>query len=181
MSNSNDAVIIAALGLLGTLAAAIVSQLLSARARRDDFKLQRSQRQEDYARERQEVELATKRSCYIAMMTSSRSYRVELMNYLYMVKQQTVRSAARDDLENERRACLASLGEVQIVATLKVLSTIDPVNWGLSKAYDAINHLEARRPEPGESFEEVHQSLTELRDQWSHMSNAMRHDLGIKD
>lgn len=181
MSNSNGAVIIAALGLLGTLAAAIISQLLSTRARRDDFELQRSQRQEDYARERKEAELATKRSCYVAMMTSSRGYRVELMSYLYMVQQQTVRSTARGDLENERRTCLASLGEVQIVATLKVLSTIDPVNSGLSKAYDAINHLEAGRPEPGESFEEVHQSLTELWDQWAHMSDAMRQDLGIKD
>ena len=103
------------------------------------------------------------------------------MNYLDMVKHQTVRSAARDDLENIRRACLASLGEVQIVATLKVLSTIDPVNSGLAKAYRAINLLEAGRPEPDGSFEEIHKSVTELWGQWGHMSDAMRHDLGVKD
>jgi hypothetical protein len=178
MNNSNSAIVIAALGLLGTLAAAIISQLLSARARQADFEMQRSQQQGDYAHERHVAELATKKSCYIAMMTSSRSYRVELMNYLDMVKQQTVRPAARDDLENVRRACLASLGEAQIEASLKVLSTIDPVNSELAKAYHAINFLEAGRPEPNGSFEEIHESLTELWDQWGHMSTAMRHDLG---
>jgi hypothetical protein len=110
MSNNTGAITIAAVGVLGTLAAAIVSQLLSARARRDDFEMQRSQRQEDYSHKRQEAELANKKSCYIAMMASSQGYRVELMNYLYMVKREAVDSTARSDLEDARRACLASLG-----------------------------------------------------------------------
>lgn len=170
MNNSTIAIAIAAVGVLGTLAGAFVNQLLSTRARRDDFALQRLQRQEDH-----------KRSCYIAMSASSRGYRIELTNYLDKVNQQTVDSTDRRGLENARRTCLASLGEVELVATLKVLSTIEPINVGLSRAYSAINKLEKGNPEPGGSFEEIRRSLEELWGQWNHMHEAMRRDLGMQD
>ena len=134
MSSSLNAIIIAAVGVLGTLAGTIVSQLLSARVRRADFEMQREQRKEEYVQEKQKIDLANKRSCYIAMMASSRRYRIELMNYAFAVNHQVVDSDVRNELENARRACLDSIAEVQIVATLKVLGTIDPVNSGLSKA-----------------------------------------------
>ena len=181
MDSSTVALVIAVVGVLGTLAGTIVSQVLSARARRADFDMQRSQRREDYIHERQKADLANKRSCYIAMMASSRRYRVELMNYLYMVKQKTINSDARNDLENARRAYLDSIAEVQIVATLKVLSTIDPVGSGLSKAYHAIKQLQSGEPEPDGSFEEIDRFLKELWDQWRYMREAMRQDLGIED
>jgi hypothetical protein len=181
MTNDIGAIAIAIVGVVGTLAGAIVSQLLSARARRAEFEIQQYQRKEDYIRERQEAELTNKRSCYIAMMASSRRYRVELMNFLYAVKQEAVDTTARNDLEAARRACVDSIGEVQLVATLKALSTIDPVNSGLSKAYSATKHLEAGEPEPDASFEEINQSLTDLWDQWRYMRDAMRQDLGVKD
>jgi hypothetical protein len=179
--NNLDAIVIAVVGVVGTLAGSIVGQLLTARTRRYELEIQRSQQQEDYARKRRVAELADKRSCYIAMMTSSRRYRVEVMNYLYAVKERTVDATARSDLESARRACLDSLGEVQIVATLEVLATIDPVNSGLSNAYRATKRLEAGEPEPDGSFEEIYQSLTDLWDQWHHMREAMRKDLGVKD
>ena len=174
MSNNATAIFIAALGLLSTLAAAIVSQLLSARARRDDLEMQRSQRQE-------EAEFASRKSCYAEMMISSRRYRVELMTYLDLVRQENANSAARADLENERRACLASLGEVELVAARKVLSAIEPINSGLTTAYDAIRHFEAGESLADDSFERIRQSLEELLEQWRHMSDMMRQDLGARD
>jgi len=174
MTNSVTAVVIAALGLLSTLAAAIASQLLSARARRDDLLIQRSQRQE-------EVEFASKKSCYAEMMISSRRYRVELMTYLDMVKQGSANSAARADLENERRACLASLGEVELVATRKVLSAIEPINSRLTEAYDGIRHFEAGESLSDDSLAKIHRSLEELLEQWRQMADMMRQDLGAKD
>lgn len=92
MSNNIVAIAIASVGVLGTLAGAAVTQLLSMRARRDDFALQRRQRQEDF-----------KLSCYIAMSTSSRSCRLELMNYLDKLNQQMADDAARNVMEDARR------------------------------------------------------------------------------
>ncbi len=109
MSNNIVAIAIASVGVLGTFAGAAVTQLLSVRARRDDFALQRRQRQEDF-----------RLSCYIAMSTSSRSYRIELINYLDKLNQQTADDAARNVMEDARQACLDSLGQVEFVATRKV-------------------------------------------------------------
>jgi hypothetical protein len=181
MNGNISAIFIAAVGVLGTLAGTIVSQLLSTRARKADFEMQKEQRKEEYSQERQKTEHANKRSCYIAMMASSRGYRIELMNYAYAVKEQTVDSNTRHELENSRRACLDSIAEVQIVATRKVLDTIDPVNNGLSKAYRSVKRLEAGELEPDGSFEEIERFLTELWDKWSSMREAMRQDLGVED
>lgn len=181
MNISAGAIIIAIVGVLGTLGAAIIGQLLSARARREDFEIQRSRQQEDYIHQRQEAELANKRSSYIAIIASSRTYRIELMNYLYMVKHETVDSTARSDLHEARRIWLANFSEVQIVATLQVLSTIEPVGTGLAKAYRATKHLEAGEPGPDESFEEIDRYLSGLWDHWGNMREAMRRDLGVAD
>ncbi len=181
MDSSTGAVVIAAVGVLGTLAGTIVSQILSARARRADFEMQRSQKQEEYIRQRQEADLANKRSCYISVMATSRRYRVTLMNYLRMAKEEAVNSDAQSELENARRSYVDALAEVHLVATLKVLSTIDPLGGGLSKAYHAIKHLESGEPDLDGSFEEINQFLNKLWDQWRHMRDAMRQDLGIED
>jgi hypothetical protein len=168
MNDSIVAIVIASVGVLGTLAGAAVNQLLSTRARRDDFALQRRQRQEDF-----------KLSCYIAMSTSSRSYRIELMNYLDKLNQETADDAARNVMEDARGTCLDSLGQVEFVATPEVRSTIKPINDGLSAAYRALNNLEMGKPQSGESCEEIKKYLKDLRTQWDLMHEVMRQDLDM--
>ena len=111
MNASVTAVIIAIVGVIGTLLAPIVSQRLSARARREEFDLQRLQQQEEYYRGQQEKVLANKRSCYITMISATRRYRLELMNYLYAVNENTVDSEAKSRLEEARLAVNTSLAE----------------------------------------------------------------------
>jgi hypothetical protein len=113
------------------------------------------------------------------MSTSSRSYRIQLMNYLDKLNQHTADDAARNVMEDARRASLDSLGQVEFVATPMVRSTIKPINDGLSAAYSATNNLEKGRPQPGETFEEIKQSLEELWSQWDPMHEAMRQDLDM--
>jgi hypothetical protein len=181
VSADTSAIVIAAVGVFGTLVAPIVSQALSTRARREDFEMQKSQRDEDYAHQQRNAELGNKRSCYIGVTAASRRYRVELMNYLYSVKRGTVDDAARTELEDARRAFTASLAEAQMVATLKVLSTIDPVNSGLSRGYGMTKGLESGDQEENGSFEEIVKFLDELWELWRGMREAMRCDLGIED
>lgn len=181
MSADTSAIAIAAVGVLGTLVAPIVSQRLSTRARREDFEMQKSQREEDYVREKRDAELASKRSCYIALTAASRRYRVELVNYLYGVKRGAVSEESRIDLEGARRAFIASVAEAQMVATVKVLSTLGPVNDGLSRAYGMIKDLQNGEQDEDGSFEDILQFLTKQWDQWDGLSDAMRNDLGVED
>jgi hypothetical protein len=181
MSADSSAILIAAVGVLGTLASPIVSQRLSARARRDEFEMQKSERLEARQREQQQLALANKRSCYIALMANARRYRVEMMNYLYTVKTGTVDNDTRNELEAARRAYIMTSAEAQMTASLRVLAMIEAFNSGLYKGYRATKRLEDGEPEPDGSFEETESFLTRLWDQWNDMREAMRQDLNIED
>jgi hypothetical protein len=180
MSSEVSAIVIAAVGVLGTLAAAIVSPLLAARARREDFNLQ-LQREEEYVHQRQETDRASKRPCYVDTMASTRHYRMDLINYLELVRRGETTSISRSDLNNSRRACLASLAEVGLVAPQRVLAAIDPINTCLSKAYRDTKLLEAGKRKPEQSLAEVNQSLQDLCAQLQAMGNAMRRYLSVAD
>lgn len=178
---NTTSILIAAIGVMGTLVAPIVSQRLASRAKHDDLKIERSHRLDEQQQEQRRNALAAKRACYIAMVATSRRYRIELMNYLYKIKRETLDDAARNELENARRPYIESMAEAHLTATLRVLNSIEIVTAGLSKAYRAIKHLEDREPEPDGSFEEMETFLVELWDRWKDMREAMRQDLGVED
>ena len=181
MSADSGAILIAAIGVLGTLVSPIVSQRLSARARHDEFEMQKSERLEARQLEQQQLAFANKRSCYIALMANARRYRVEMMNYLYAAKSRTVDNDQRNELEAARRAYIMTSAEAQMTASLRVLAMIEAFNADLYKGYRATKHLEEGEPEPDGSFEETESFLTKLWDQWDDMREAMRQDLNIED
>ena len=181
MSGATGALIIAIVGVVGTLSSPIVTQRLSSRARREEFEALRIQRQEEYQRERERAVLSDKRACYIAMIATSRRYRVELMNYLHMVDRGEIDHASQESLEDIRRAYIASYAELQMTATSGVMEAVEPVTHGLSKAYRATKHLEHGEPESDGSFEEIREFLLQLWEQWRHLRNAMRNDLKVQD
>jgi hypothetical protein len=178
---NTTSILIAAVGVIGTLVSPIISQRLASRAKRDDLEIERSHRLDERQQEQRQLALANKRACYIAMVTTSRRYRIEIINYLDKIRRATLDAAARDELENARRPYIESNAEAQLTATLSVLNTIEAVTDGLSKAYRATKHLEDGEPEPGGSFEEMEAFLVEIWDRWKYMREAMRQDLGVED
>jgi len=181
MSAGTDAIMIAAVGVLGTLAAPIVTQRLAARARREDFELQGAEREESRRHEQSQLDRSTKRSSYVGFLASGRRFRHEITNYLYTAKRDELDNVARTELEEARRAYVLSYAEVQIAASRSVLALTEPFNLGLANAYRIAKHLGDDEPEPGESLEGAEQFLQDLWTSWDDMRQAMRDDLGILD
>jgi len=181
MNASVTAVVLAIVGVIGTLLAPIVSQRLSAQARREEFDLQRLQRQEEYDRGQQEKVLANKRSCYVTMISATRRYRLELMNYLYAVNEDSVDSGARGRLEEARLGFNTSLAETQLTGIAPVLEALEPITKRMSECYMATKTLERHSSKSNSSFEEIKSSLLKLWDEWPRLYAAMRDDLGVKD
>lgn len=181
MAASVTALILAIVGVLGTLSASIVAQRLSARARREELELQRLHRSEDYDRERQESVLTQKRDCYISVTSSSRRYRVELMNYLFAVKNETANDKSNQRLEDARIAFSISFAEAELTASLPVLEAARSLRNGLSEGYQAIRRLEEESSNSRDSYDEVEKFLLRLWDQWHPLHTAMRADLGVRD
>src|SRR5271170_5272293 len=181
MDATTTALIIAIVGVAGTLSASVTSQILSARVRREEISLQRSHRQEDYDRERLETVLTQKRDCYISITSSSRRYRVELMNYLFAIKGGSTDSETNARLEDARIAFSVSFAEAQLTGSLPVLETITSLRNGLRDGYRAIRELESEPSRSDGSFTEVQKFLLELWDSWPPLHDAMRTDLGVID
>jgi hypothetical protein len=181
MDASATALIVAIVGVIGTLVAPIVSQRLSALSRREEFEQQRIQRHDEYEHQRQEKELAIRRACYIAVIAGARRYRLELMRYLHSVNEDAVDDAGRERLEEARLAFNAGLAEMQLTASGPVLEALGPIRQGMSGGYTAIKDLERGEPEPEGSFEEIKAFLLELWDAWPPAHAAMRADLGVTD
>jgi hypothetical protein len=182
LSAGLTALIIAAVGVIGTLVAPIVSQRLSALARREEFELQRLQRNEEHAREREKDILDNKRKCYISFTSAARVYRVELMNFLFVVKHERADANADVKLMEARSAFSVSFAEVQLTGAAPVLEAVMQIRDGLSHGYQAIRRLERDTLKPDESFDEIENSLLNLwTAEFPALYKAMRADLGIID
>jgi hypothetical protein len=181
MDATTTALIIAIVGVAGTLLAPIVSQRLSAHAKREEFELQRLQRQEEYDRERGERTLIHKRDSYISITSSSRRYRVELMNYLFAIKRGLVSNELNVRLEDARVAFSVSFAETQLIGALPVLVAVTPIRDGLSDAYRAIRKLETETSRKDKDFDEIEVFLLDLWGKWPPLHTAMRTDLGTED
>jgi hypothetical protein len=182
MNSATTALTIAIVGVFGTLSAPIVSQRLSARARREEFDQQRLHRTDEYAREQNDKVFTAKRNCYLGLFIATRRYRAELMSYLYAVNRKAVNEAAQSRLEEARFAFLASVSETQLTGNRTVLDALRPIRAGNTKGYAAIKGLEEGHPEPDGSFEEIRAFLYELWDKgWPQVVEAVRADLGVVD
>ncbi|MFJ6754226.1 MULTISPECIES: hypothetical protein [unclassified Streptomyces] len=169
---------VALVGVTGTLIASVLSQRLAARVQAEQFARQERLAGAQWQRERQIVELEQRRQCYVTANSGYRRYRVELMNYLWLVHKGEVTPQGRADLEDARHAMHAAFAEAQMMASDPVLAELDAMTITLSRAYSRTMRLEEGNPRPGQSFEEIHASLAGVGDQWQAMRGAMRADLG---
>jgi len=182
MTASSTALVIAIVGVCGTLFAPIVSQTLSKRARREEFELQRKQRVEEYDRDHRKESLADKRNCYLSAMLTARRYRQELMNHLHVVNKNRTSDVSSEQLEDARHAYNSSFAELQLTGTKPVIDAMEPVRVRLARSYEGIKNLEEGQPRPGQSFDELKEALLMIwDDEWPSVITAMRADLGIKD
>lgn len=181
MDASVTALVIAIVGVVGTLLSPIVSQRLSLRARREEFEIQRFHRQEEFDRERVVDLFTQKRSCYISFLSVSRRYRLELAIYLFTIKRGAVNDDANTRLENARLAFDASFAETQLTASFPVLEVAMKIRDGLSEGYRRIRRLEETPSRSNDSHDALDSFLLELWDAWPPLRIAMRADLGVKD
>ncbi len=179
MDNALLALAGAVVAVTGTLLAPILSQRVLGRVQAEQFSRQERLAHAEWQRERQIVELDQRRACYVTANSGYRRYRVELMNYLWLVHKGAVTSQGRTDLEEARHAMHASFAEAQMIASDAVLAELDAMTRTLSSAYSRTMRLEEGNPQPGQSFEEIHALLAGVGAQWEAMRGAMRDDLGV--
>jgi hypothetical protein len=181
-------VLVAVLGVIGTLSSPLLGQRIAARAKQQEFDLQRQERLEarDAARQREAFE--ERRAMYARINTSARQYTQELRAYLRTLRDNVLTAEEHDRLEKARQTYRDFYSDAQMIFPDKVLKAAVLVNTSLGDAYGTIKRLEVGKPqaETGDdlpdTFESVHEycSVT-LYDLIDSLRQLMREDLGVAD
>jgi hypothetical protein len=173
------ALIIAIVGVLGTLASALVTQMLSMRSKRGEIDEQRRQRIEERDAERERTEFKDRRDSCIALNMAGRHFRQALKNCLFEgVDKRGL------ELEEARQAFTSRYGEAQMILSDAVLSVASVASGRLAKAYGKVKASQQPGASPLGPSERK-----ELEDFLDHgvgpvlrqLRHDMRRDLGVAD
>ena len=179
MSTGVLALVVAIVGVVGTLASALLTQAFSLRAKRLEIDEQRRQRLEQRDEERQRTEFKDRRDSCIALNMEGRRFRQALKNCLFEGVDK--RGA---ELEEARQAFTSRYGEAQMILSDTVLKVAKYATGRLAEAYGKVKGIQQPGsppigPSDREKLErfldrEVASALRQLR-------HAMRRDLGVGD
>ena len=179
MSANVLALIVAIVGVTGTLASALLTQLFSLRLKRVELDERQQQHLDEQAEERRQAEYMNRRHSCIAVNMAARRLRQALKNCLF----DGVDGRA-DELEQARQDFTNRYGEAQMILSDAALKAASTANGCLAEAYGKVKasqrpgdrRLGAADREKLENFldQEVGSALRQLR-------HAMRVELGVAD
>jgi hypothetical protein len=179
----SSAMVIAVVGVCGTLASAIITQLFSQRSRYQE--LQAAERcrlaeQETAEKQRKTDQL---RSCYVQLNANDRNYRDAMLAYAYALKAGSPGEAEAAEVATARRAQRDARADAQMIVTEEVLDTEGRVNARLTMAYRSLHQIQRENDASVREalLEEVIKLLDGIIPLLSRARVTMRMDLGVID
>jgi hypothetical protein len=173
--------VIAFLGIVGTLVSGLMTQRLAEKAKSKELDRSERQRVEERQYETKRAMEEAVRTCCIMLNTASLEYHSELNNFWYALRSGRVTDDLRSRLDDARREHRARYSEAQMRVPDDVLASADDVHRRLSRIYGVLKRLDGgiapRRK--GESLEQAHAQIVELWDQLSEMRRIMRRSIGV--
>ncbi|MFJ6120262.1 hypothetical protein [Streptomyces sp. NPDC092129] len=180
MSGATVSLIVAIVGVCGTLASAVITQVLSQRAAmRVSQQAERVRAVEQRASEEQR-RTDQLRSCYVQLNALDRHYRDAMLAYAYALKSGPG-DAEAEEVSGARRAQRDARAEAQMIASDPVLRIESGVNAQLTAAY---RRLMQAVGEPDSSarqaqLDQVIALLDAVIEKLGHVRALMRVELGV--
>jgi hypothetical protein len=193
MGASWTGLLIAMVGVAGTMGAALLTQSRADRTKRMELEAAAEQRREErghaeellraeQARQWQRENLERRRTCYITLNTASRQYLTAMTNYLYALQRSEDVATSLENLEAGRLAYRDSYAESQMIVPDAVLRASSTAKTRLNAAYGKLRKYGAA---PSTYAEELVTLESELREEvWPYLGalkQSMRADLGVDD
>ena len=186
MSADVTTVVVAALGVVGTLSSPLLTQWVGNRAKRQEFELEAQRRQEDRHEDSRRSVLQERRAIYAQLNTAARQYEQAVYEYLRVISEVAPTPEQRAELMEARESFRELYSDAQMIIPDKVLATAMEVSAGLGEAYGKAKRLEQRlsgggaADDPEETIEtaraycrgDVYRLIIKLRE-------LMRQDLGV--
>ncbi|WP_158697857.1 hypothetical protein [Streptomyces prunicolor] len=179
MSSSTSALVIALVGIIGTLASALLTQRSASSNTLRELERADQQRREERGHQTKQAIVEARRSCYVALNIAARLYQTALTNYLIAIRSGAVTDEIRIDVDEMRRGHRARDAEAQMLVPDDVLIAAGKVNSHLSILYGILRRLDLGEPEPGETIEMAAELRVGTWELLAAMRTIMRRDLGI--
>ncbi|QGV78537.1 hypothetical protein [Streptomyces ficellus] len=185
--------LIAVVGVAGTLGAALLTQNRADRTKRMELRAAAEQRREERdhalellrverADERQRESLERRRACYISLNTAARQYLTAMTSHLHALRRGEDSDASLENLEAARLSFRDCYAEAQMIAPDAVSRASGAAKSRLNAAYGTLREYGAA---PADHAEELAGLEGEFhREVWPYvgeMKRAMRADLGVDD
>ncbi|MFF8918878.1 hypothetical protein ACF08M_37640 [Streptomyces sp. NPDC015032] len=177
MSTGVIALLVAVVGVVGTLLAPITTAWVSSRSRLQEFELQRRTDQVTRQLEDAQQNLERRRDIYVALNSGARRYRMLMMEDLHAKR--TGAAPQSDATEAARVEFQATYAQAQMLIPDAVLEPSRKVRVALADARKLIGALYEDATHGQEEWQEAHTFLIQMWDVIITMQVAMRQDLGI--
>lgn len=172
------ALLVAAIGVAGTLLAPVTTTWVGSRARLQEFELQQRGEQAQRRFEEAQQNVERRRETYVALNSSVRRYRILMMEDVH-----ALRSGDPLDADGAVEAARLEFQDVYAQAQMlipdSVLGPCHEVRVALAAARKGIAALHEAAELDQEEWQGVHADVMQVWDLIRVMQEAMRHDLGI--
>lgn len=177
MNSNSVSLIIAIVGVVGTLAASLFAQYSNIHAK----KLELEHHRETYKHEERQLNLRERRQAYIAFNAAIRNYRRAIKNRIYEFNDQT-----EVELQQARQEFDSRYAEAQLIAHSEVLELAHSVSTQLSDSFGRVKQFDQSRRVSANAARDhsVQNELTAtlngpIASEIALLRKAMREDLGV--
>lgn len=166
-----SALLVAVVGVVGTLLSALLTQRAADHSRR------REQERAEELRERRS-QAGELRSCYVALNAATRQYLAALTDQLHALSRAEDLTAARQRLTEARDQYRDVYAEVQLRAPERVLALAAGLSHELGAVYGMARRLDGGVPRAGDTPDAVQLGIDALWSRLRRMRREMREELG---
>lgn len=184
------ALLVAVVGVVGTLGASLLTQSRADRTKRMEMQAAAEQRREERdhaeamleterARHRAEESIALRRTCYITLNTAARQYLTAQVDFMHALRNGTAIEAALEQLEARRTTLRESYAEAQMIVPLQVMAGAGAASRRLNAGYGRLKQVAASTPYNQEDLDTFEAGVEQSWALLSEMRQQMRFDLGV--
>ncbi|MFI8997814.1 hypothetical protein [Streptomyces sp. NPDC053542] len=177
--SSISQILIAVLGIGGTLAAAVITQRGADRARVRELAHARQLQQDEREYATRQAQLEARRACYAKLSAGTRDLANVMTKVLHALEAGAVTEELRSDLDQAHREHRLRHAEAQMVLPDPVAEAASTANRHLGGLYGLLKRLDGGTGRHGENLEAAWESMDEVWDPLWRMRRLMRVDLGI--
>lgn len=180
MSGATVSLIVAIVGVFGTLASTVITQALSQRAKMRELEHAERVRVAEQRASEEQRNIDQLRSCYVQLNALDRHYRDAMLAYAYALKSESADMEAAE-VSSARRAQRDARAEAQMIASEEVLAAESPVNNRLTVAYRRLMEAarESESPARQARLDQVIDLLDAVIEKLGHVRALMRVELGV--